>query len=263
MLWNVPTMRMPASRKAFTLIELLVVISIVALLISILLPALGAARDAGRSAQCLSNLRQIGTATYQYASIYNDYMAPRKMANPYMVGHGYGSGSYVYAFLSDKMLLGQFTNNDGKSAQLSNHGTGSIWTCPAKRKHTDQWGNAYAEYSLEYYVGSRVGVHDGTNYEWTTMWRIANVHSPSKLLMFADGWYDHWFAGWSSNRVFYGLLDSQHTNWDMGGPNWKGNRRIRHGNYQATNFSFLDGHVRTILDPRGEYYSDAISLSKQ
>ncbi len=52
--------------EGFTLIELLVVISIIALLISILLPALRKARDAGRIAQCLSNLHQVGVAMAAY-----------------------------------------------------------------------------------------------------------------------------------------------------------------------------------------------------
>lgn len=54
-------------RRGFTLIELLVVIAVVALLIGILLPALAGAREAGRSAVCLSNVRQAAVACRQYA----------------------------------------------------------------------------------------------------------------------------------------------------------------------------------------------------
>lgn len=58
-------------RHAFTIIELLVVISIIVMLVSLLLPALRQAREAARSAKCLSNVRQVSVTTHQYATDYD------------------------------------------------------------------------------------------------------------------------------------------------------------------------------------------------
>jgi prepilin-type N-terminal cleavage/methylation domain-containing protein/prepilin-type processing-associated H-X9-DG protein len=64
------------TNKAFTLIELLVVIAIIALLLSILLPSLGKAKDHARAIVCSSHLKQIGVAANTYAES-NDQQIPR------------------------------------------------------------------------------------------------------------------------------------------------------------------------------------------
>src|SRR4051794_9779027 len=73
-------------RPGFTLIELLVVIAIIAVLIALLLPAVQAAREAGRRSQCINNMKQMALAFLNYESVVGSYPAGS-------VGPNNGSGS--------------------------------------------------------------------------------------------------------------------------------------------------------------------------
>jgi prepilin-type N-terminal cleavage/methylation domain-containing protein len=81
-------------RKAFTLIELLVVISIIALLIAILLPALGAARKSAINTQCLSQVRSLGQATYTYLVDNNGQIPQRPNNNSSFLPQRMAGGSF-------------------------------------------------------------------------------------------------------------------------------------------------------------------------
>lgn len=81
-------------RKSFTLIELLVVIAIIAILASMLLPAISKARDQAKTIACSNNIRQISAEFAMYGDEYNQY---------YPVG-GYGPNPWSYLIYGDAKM---------------------------------------------------------------------------------------------------------------------------------------------------------------
>src|SRR5262245_11720221 len=91
----------PRRRTAFTLVELLVVIAIIGLLISLLLPAVQAARESGRRSSCANNMRQLGLAYHLYADTNQEKFAPSMITDPYKTR---GWGTFLLTFIEQENL---------------------------------------------------------------------------------------------------------------------------------------------------------------
>jgi prepilin-type N-terminal cleavage/methylation domain-containing protein/prepilin-type processing-associated H-X9-DG protein len=157
--------------RGFTLIELLVVVAIIAILAGLLLPALAKAKEKGRSATCMSNLRQISFAQAIYM--------------------GDQDGRYSFTF----QVRG---NNDTRRAwfNLLNpyQQTTNIILCPSKTKKfkqlvalypSDKKEQAVSNYSMNFALGGC----DWPNVWDAKVWTPKNdsaVRNPSKTIMFTD-----------------------------------------------------------------------------
>jgi prepilin-type N-terminal cleavage/methylation domain-containing protein/prepilin-type processing-associated H-X9-DG protein len=113
------------ARRAFTLIEVLVVIVIVAVLVGLTLAAVQASREAARQSQCANNLKQIGLAIQEYASVHN------------ILPLGYGGGGNGISFLvailpyAGQSPLYNSVNMLTSQSQTVMRATISIYLCPS------------------------------------------------------------------------------------------------------------------------------------
>ncbi|MEM6258977.1 MAG: DUF1559 domain-containing protein [Planctomycetota bacterium] len=223
--------------RAFTLIELLVVISIIALLIAILLPALGAAREGARSAQCKSNQRQIAISTFNFASDYDQYVPwnfQSFMWNDWLGVKGYDGRSITM----EQGLASGLPN--GAAAEPAD-----LYKCPSDNitRTTDGTPMSYqpGEWlpSNETLRPSMITNNRHVDAATTITLRledpasrsIDDVRQASETLWTIDHW---------TNEQVIGYINARFTRAEfiISDP-----ERFFSGHDRKANFSFLDGHV--------------------
>ena len=133
----------------FTLVELLVVIAIIAILAALLLPVLASAKEKGKRAQCMSNLKQIGVGCLVYVGDNSDKFMPASLNAGWGIQNPIEMDATVLASSAD---LGFNTNSIVGGVSVSP----TIWTCPNRPSlpAPNQWPNPQTwAMGYQYYGG--------------------------------------------------------------------------------------------------------------
>ena len=217
-------------QRGFTLIELLVVISIVALLIAILLPALGKARYQARLTQCGNNIRQVALAGFSYSTD-NDNFSPDRGYRADLPAGGYIQGA-----------AGMYCPIDADSA--------NNWT--ALRTPGPGW----------YYTINIMLSESGFPAVLLPPSRLDNVRTASKSFFFSEGgWRGGTYSHWNdySAMMILGREDAAWANPSHPGEDLS---ILNRATSQGFNVAFLDGHVQYFRG-KGDGNATAVQTNRE
>jgi prepilin-type N-terminal cleavage/methylation domain-containing protein/prepilin-type processing-associated H-X9-DG protein len=154
--------------RAFTLIELLVVIAIIAILASLLLPALARGKQAAHTVSCNNNLKQWLTATHIFAGDNNDYLPKDGTPNGTSVDEGW------YIDLPHVLKIPAYNELPWRTNDTIDPGR-SIWICPANPRRSN--GNNLFHYCLNEHVN---GIGTGNQV------KLCSLREPLKVVWLFD-----------------------------------------------------------------------------